>query len=47
MDLDMINYQQFKENIRQLLLKHNVAGMAVAVTDGERMLFDEGFGVDP
>lgn len=37
---------QFEEKIEQLRLAHNIAGMAVAVTDKEKVIYAKGFGVD-
>jgi CubicO group peptidase (beta-lactamase class C family) len=37
---------KFEETIEKLCLEHTIAGMAVAVTDREKVIFAKGFGVD-
>ncbi len=42
----MLDTEALSLKLKQMRAQYNVAGMAVAVTDGEKVIFSEGFGVD-
>ena len=42
----MLDTEALSLKLKQMRAQYNVAGMAVAVTDGEKIIYSEGFGVD-
>ena len=41
----MIDSKLLSEKLQQILEERNIAGMSVAVTDREKVIYNEGFGV--
>lgn len=42
----MFNEKQFTEYLEKLRQEHRVAGMSVAITDGEKIIYKQGFGFE-